>query len=280
MLAPALLLVAGTLLYPLGYSFWTSVSSVNLTDLSFRFVGFQNYLDAEQEPLFRTAVINTFTFAAITIVGTVGVGLATALVLNEPFRGRTLLRMVMIIPWSVSQVVVAVAWGWVYDGTYGLLNAILKDIGLIQAYRGWLADAHLALYLVAVAYIWSAVPFATIMYLAALQGIPQDLYRAARVDGAGALRRFRYITLPALRYATLVVLIVASLDGLLAFTLVYTLTGGGPGTATTVLSWLAYQTTFQQLRLGEGAAMFYMLLFVMVGFAAVYIRLLHRPQRG
>jgi len=278
MAGPALCVVAATLLFPLLYSFWTSLASVDPASLAFKFIGLANYGSAIHDPLFLTALTNTLEFAGLTIVGTVVAGLGIALVLNQPFAGRGLLRAVVVLPWAMSQVVVAVVWGWIFDGTYGVLNAILKDLGIIHSYIGWLSNPHITLYLVALAFVWSSAPFAVVIYLAALAGISPELYNAAKVDGAGAWRRFRYVTLPGLRYATLMVLIVASLEGLLAFSLIYTMTGGGPGTSTTVLSWLAYQITFVRLQLGEGAAMFYSLVFMMVGLAFVYIRWLYRPE--
>jgi ABC-type sugar transport system permease subunit len=277
MLLPAAVIVAGTLLYPLAFSFWTSVNEVSPVDLSMRFVGLKNYVETTQLAFFSTALTNTLYFAVVTIVGTVVLGLAIALVLNEPFLGRGVLRTLVIVPWALSQVVVGIIWGWIYNGTFGVLNAVLKGVGLIPAYEGWLSDPSRAMNLVALTFIWSTVPFAVVMYLASLQTIPEDLYKAARVDGASVIQRFFHITLPALRYTTLVILIVASLDGLLAFTLIWVMTGGGPGTSTTVLSWLGYQTTFVSLNLGTGAAVFYLLVFMLLAVTAAYVRVLHRP---
>jgi multiple sugar transport system permease protein len=278
MVAPALILVAGVLLFPLAFSLWTSLNDVSTVNLSMRFTGLANYSGAVHAPFFRTSVEHTLVFAAITILGTTVMGLAIALVLNERFAGRGILRALMILPWALSQVVVGIIWSWIYNGTFGVLNAMLQGAGLIHEYRGWLSDPSLALTLVAVAFIWSSVPFAVVMYLGTLQTIPADLYKAAHVDGARTLQRFLYITLPALRYTTLVILLVASLDGLLAFSLIYIMTGGGPGIATTVLAWMGYQTTFVDLNLGQGAAIFYLLVVFMVGVAFWYVRVLHRPQ--
>lgn len=275
MLLPAVLVVAGALAFPLGFSFWTTLNSVG-PNLSMSFKGISNYVDAVHNPFFLTSLGNTLYFAALTVTATVVVGLGMALLLNERFVGRGVLRAIIIIPWAVSQVVVAIIWGWIFNGSFGLLNALLKSLGLIGSYRGWLSDPALTMNLVALAFVWSAVPFSVVIFLASLQSIPIDLYKAAAVDGADAWRRFRHIVLPSLRYAILVVLIVASLDGLLAFTLIKVLTGGGPGTSTTVLSWLGYQLSFLQLDFGQGAAVFYILVVIMATAAAVYIRVLQR----
>lgn len=277
MVAPAVLVVAGVLLFPLAFSLWTSLNDVSTVNLSMKFVGLRNYSDAVHTPFFVNSLTNTLFFATITIVGTTILGLAFALVLNERFIGRALLRALIILPWALSQVVVGIIWSWIYNGTFGVLNAMLQGVGLIHDYQGWLSNPSLALTFVAVAFVWSSVPFAVVMYLGTLQTISADLYKAARVDGAHTVQRFRYITLPALRYTTLVILLVASLDGLLAFSLIYIMTGGGPGVASTVLAWLGYETTFANLNLGMGAAIFYMLVVFMIGVAFWYVRVLHRP---
>ena len=279
MLAPALLVVGGVLLFPLAYSLWTSLNKVSTADLSMQFAGLDNYRRMFANPLFVTSLLNTLYFAVLTIVGTVGLGLLIALVLNERFVGRRALRTVVIIPWAISQVLVGIVWSWMFNGSFGVVNAGLQGAGVIDSYHGWLSDPSVSMLVVAIAYIWSSVPFAVLMYLTALQRIPAELYKAARIDGADALRSFRYVTMPALRYTTLVVLVVASLEGLLAFSLIYVMTGGGPGTTTSVLAWLGYQTTFVSLDLGVGAAIFYFLVVVLMVVTGAYIRLLRAPGR-
>jgi multiple sugar transport system permease protein len=278
MLAPALILVGAVLIFPLAYSLYTSLNDVSNRDLSLRFVGLSNYREMFRDPLFLTALGNTLYFAAMTIVATVLLGLAVALVLNERFRGRHILRTIIVVPWALSQVVVGVIWGWIFNGSFGIFNGVLTGLHLINANRGWLSEPHWAMPLVAMAFVWSVVPFAAIMYLAALQAVPADLYKAARVDGADTLRSFWHVTVPHLRYTTLIVLLVASVDGLLAFSLLFVMTGGGPGTTTTVLSWLGYQTTFVKLDLGTGAATFYLLVAILMVLAGVYIRVLQGPR--
>jgi ABC-type sugar transport system permease subunit len=280
LLAPSMILVGAVLLFPLGYSLYTSFNHVSNRDLSLRFAGLSNYREMLRDPLFMTALGNTLYFAIITIVGTVVLGLLIALVLNERFRGRRFLRTVIIVPWALSQVVVGIVWAWIFNGSFGVFNGALMKLHLIDQNRGWLSEPNWAMPLVAIAFVWSVVPFAAIMYLAALQAIPADLYKAARVDGANAMRSFWHVTFPQLRYTTLVVLLVASVDGLLAFSLLFVMTGGGPGTTTTVLSWLGYQTTFVKLDLGTGAAIFYLLVAILMVLAGIYIRILQSPKKG
>ncbi len=279
MLAPSMILVGAVLLFPLGYSLYTSLNHVSNRDLSMHFAGLSNYREMLRDPLFMTALGNTLYFAVITIVGTVVLGLLIALVLNERFRGRNFLRTVIIVPWALSQVVVGIIWSWIFNGSFGVFNGALTKLHIIGQNKGWLSDPNWAMPLVALAFVWSVVPFAAIMYLAALQSIPADLYKAARVDGADAWRSFWHVTFPQLRYTTLVVLLVASVDGLLAFSLLFVMTGGGPGTTTTVLSWLGYQTTFVKLDLGTGAAIFYLLVAMLLVLSGIYIRLLQNPRK-
>lgn len=225
--------------------------------------------------LFGVAVKNTLHFALILVIGTVLIGMGVALVLNERFHGRSFVRTIVIIPWAISPIVVGIVWGWIYNGTYGALNALLAELGLITDYVGWLASGSRALNLVALAYVWREVPFAALLFLAALQTIPVDLYQAARVDGAGSFSRFWFVTLPWLRPTLLVVLVVVTLEGFFAFSIIYVMTGGGPGTATSVLAWLGYIISFLFFDLGRGAAVFYFLTIILLALAFVYVRFIY-----
>lgn len=280
LLAPSLIIVGGVLLFPLLFSLWTSFSTVSTSNLSTTFNGIHNYKSAATSAGFTTALLNTLYFAALAIAGSVVIGFLMALVLSQNFRGVRILRTVIIIPWALSQVVVGILWSWIFNANFGVWNAVLERLGLIAHPRGWLSDPTLAMPLVALAFVWSTVPFAALMYLSGLQAVPKDLGKAARVDGASGLRVFRYVTLPALRYPTLIVLMVASLDGFLAFALIYAMTSGGPGDATSVLSWIGYQVTFVNLDLGQGAAIFYYLVALMLIVAGIYIRALGKPRKA
>src|SRR5581483_2484973 len=195
------------------------------------------------------------------------------------FVGRGVMRSVILIPWSMSGVVVGYLWGWIFSGQYGPLNAVLVQTGITSEYLTWLANPDIALYVVALVYIWNQAPLAALLFLAALQAVPKNLYAAAKVDGAGALGRFRHVTLPWLRSMALLVIILATINAVLAFDLFFLLTGGGPGSSTTVLSWLGYAYAFNFFKFGEGAATLYVLSILCLILAYVYMRLL-QGDRG
>ena len=172
--------------------------------------------------------------------------------------------------------VAGITWGWIYNGTFGALNGALFQLGIIDEYQSWFTAGLSSFNFIALAFIWSVSPYAALLFLAGLQAIPDEMYQAAKVDGANVWNRFWDITLPWLRSSLLVVLVIATLDGFLAFTMIYVLTSGGPGNATTVLAWWGYQTTFTYNDFGKGAAILYMLSAMLMALSAVYIRYLHR----
>ncbi len=272
LLALPVLTVAAVFLYPVLYSFWLSLHRVDLYRQTSVFVGLSNYVEALSDPVLAIVVRNTAHFAGFTIVGTVVFGLVVALLLNEPFVGRGLARTILMLPWSLSQVVLALLFGWIYNGSFGALNGLLYSLGLIDSYIGWLSTGARAMNLLVVAFLWHVVPLSALLFLSALQTVPEDLYKAAKVDGANVWRRFWYVTLPWLRPTIAVVLVLSTLNGLLAFTLIYVLTAGGPGQATTVMAYWGYDVGFQSLNLGTGAAIFYLLTLIASVFALIYAR--------
>jgi ABC-type sugar transport system permease subunit len=260
MAAPALAVTLALIAYPLGYSLWVSLHEVTFGSTGgWRWVGLQNFVDVVNDPLFWPSMRRTLLVAAGITVLTPAIGLVFALALNRDFRGRTVLRGILILPWSLSQVLVALMVGWIFDSTFGPLNGALKSLGLIDQYVTFFASGSTVLMVIVLAMVWSIVPYATLLFLAALQTVPEDLNKAACVDGAGALRRFVLVTLPALRETLLVVVILASLTGFLVFAPIYILTGGGPGTDTTLMSWWGYSAGFRDLDLGKSAAIFYVM---------------------
>lgn len=277
---PTLLVVFAVLLFPLGSSLVVTFFRVDPFTQRSTFVGLENYQAVFVDPLFGLSVRNTLYFAALSIIGITGVGLLTALVLNEPSRLQGLARTALILPWSLSQTVAGITWGWIYNGTYGALNGALYQLSLIDDYQNWFLGGLSAFNFIAIAFVWSISPYATLLFLASLQSIPDELYQAAKVDGANVWARFRYITMPWLRTSLLVVLVIATLDGFLAFTMIYVLTGGGPGNATTVLAWWGYATTFTFNDLGKGAAILYLLSAMVLALSAIYIRYLHHSPTG
>jgi multiple sugar transport system permease protein len=270
---PALLVVFLIIGLPLVYSLVLSLHRVNILTKRWIFVGLQNYLEILPQADFIAALERTTYFAAVTVIVGLMLGMAIALILNMNFPGRGLLRSIVLIPWAMAPVAVGVLWGWIFDGSYGALNGLLLDLGLIDKPIHWLGDGTMAFNLVALVYVWNQAPLAALLILAGLQSLPENLHKAGRIDGAGAVRRFFSITLPWLRPMLLLILILTTINSIMAFDLFWTMTKGGPGSATTVFSWMGYSYAFQFLRFAEGAAILYVLTFLCLLLAWAYLKL-------
>lgn len=276
--SPALVVTLVLLAYPLLYSLWVSLHQVTLGSDKWKFVGLDNYSSILRDPLFWPSLQRTLGFAGIVTVFTTVVGLGVALLLTGDFRGRAMFRGLIILPWALSQTMLALTFGWIFNSTFGPLNGLLVDLGLIRDYVAWFATGQSVLSIIATGMVWSLVPFATLLFLGALQTVPEELERAARVDGAGPVRRFLLIKLPWIRETVLIVVIIAALNGFLAFSPIYILTGGGPGTQTYLLSWWGYQVGFTELDFGRSATIFYMLTLLIAALSVVTVAALGRRQ--
>jgi multiple sugar transport system permease protein len=275
--APALLAIVLLVGYPILYSLWLSLHRYNLKrPRLFQFISFENYAAILRSPEFWAAFQVTLIFTALAVGLVVGFGILIALLLNEPFPGRGLVRTVALVPWAIPPVVNGLMWQWIYDAKVGALNGLLVSLGVLSTYRGWLSDPMGALLALVTAHVWNALPLAVILLLAALQTIPGELYDAGRVDGSGAWQLFTHVTLPWLAQPLLVVLILQTMLAIRVFDIVYVLTAGGPGTATTTLVWQTYLTTFDSLDFGLGNAYAYTVSLITLGLALVYFRILYR----
>lgn len=278
---PALLVVLVVFGIPLGYSLGLSMHRINMLTQQWTFVWFDNYLDILPHEEFLSALGRTAYFTGITVVGGLVVGMAMALALNCRFPGRNFLRSAMLVPWAMAPVAVGILWGWMFNGEYGTLNALLFDLGIIDSPVHWLADGDTAFNLVALVHIWNQAPLAALLILAGLQSLPDNLHRAARMDGAGPIARFVKITLPWLRPMLLLIMILTSINSIMAFDLFWIMTKGGPGSATTVFSWMGYAYAFQFSKYGEGAAILFVLTIICLLLAWVYLRLFFpKPRRS
>ncbi len=284
---PTLAVVTLVVAFPLVYSFWMSLSEVNLLRTTapaievlgvriplFRFVGLQNYANALHDALYWGSVGRSGYFVAAFVVETTLVGLAMALVLHERFHGRTLMRSLLLIPWSLSRVVVGLLWVGLLDFEFGALNAALTRVGLIDGYIAFFKDGFTALNVLVSVYMWNQAPFATLLFLAGMQSIPPELHLAAEVDGAGYWQRFRHVTLPAIKPLLFLVLVLSTVNGFLMLDLIYVLTMGGPGYDTTTISWLGFRTAFTFFKFGPGAAILYTLTAFCLVLTFVYRRLM------
>src|ERR1700722_16479763 len=225
--APNLAAVAVFMLFPLGFSLYMSFQSGGLFPPG-KFVGLANFHNLfTADPLFVIALRNTLVYIAGTIVPTVLISLAVAGMLNRKIKGISFFRTIAFLPLAISAVVMAVVWQFVFNTDNGLLNMLLGWIGIGPV--PWLVDPKWAMVSLCVVSVWKSVPFATVILLAAMQGVPDPLYEAARLDGAGELRRFISITVPLIRGALSFVVVISIINAFQAFDLVYVLTGGHAG---------------------------------------------------
>jgi len=277
-LLPAMAIILAILAYPMAASLWLSLHHVALAGglLPQDFVGFANYRELFASDTFRLAVANSAFFSVCEVVAVVGLGLGVALLLNHPIGRSGLFRVLLIVPWAIAPVANAVLWKWILNANYGILNAILVQVGLIDEYVTWLGTPARALYMLLIVDIWKSIPFIALLLLAGLQKIPVMLYRAARLDGANAWQQFRFVTLPSLRTTLAIAVILQTLWSFKLFDLIYVLTRGGPADGTLLLNYLAYRETFNFLHIGNGAAVANVVFFASLVLAIIYIRLL-RP---
>lgn len=271
LISPALLLSGAFFFLPMTLSLLWSFTRYNGLD-AFSWVGWANYADLLQDPEFLQASRNTAVFGVVTMLIGPGLGLATAVMLNRRLPARAFFRAVFFVPVTASLVVVSTMWKMLLN-EQGLLNRVLHLVGV--APHDWLADPATALYAVCAASIWQGFGFETVVFLAALQSLPRDLYDAASIDGAGPARRFWHVTLPGLRPTLVFVFVVGIIGAFQAFDQVFVMTQGGPvGSTTTVVYYLVQR--FQALDLGHASAAAYLLVLVLALLSAVQLRLARR----
>jgi multiple sugar transport system permease protein len=287
LVAPAVLTIAAVVALPLVYSLWLSFTDVNLLRTDgpaveafgirlplYRWVGLKNYLQVFSDALYWDSLWRTLYFVGAFVIEATLVGLGMALVLNERFPGRPLIRSLLLVPWSLSRIVVGLLWIGILDFEFGAFNGYMQRLGLLSGSIAFFKDGFSALNVLVSVYMWNQAPFATLLFLAGMQSISEDLYAAAEVDGAGYWQRFRYVTLPALRPILFLVLVLATVNGFLMLDLIYILTMGGPGRETTTISWLGFQTTFAFFKFGPGTAILYTLTALCLLLTFLYHRLI------
>jgi multiple sugar transport system permease protein len=274
---PALVTIGLLIAYPIAYSFWLSLQKYNLKrpDLR-RFIWFDNYRQLLTDGTFLNSVKVSVIFSFCSVVLIVVISVALALLLNESFVGRGVMRSLILLPWAIPGVVNGLMWKWVFNARVGVLNGFLYDIGLIDRYHAWLIDPRTALAFAIFANVWNIVPFSVIILLAGLSTIPSELYDAAKVDRAGVVQRFRNVTLPWLLHPLLIVLILQTMNSFRTFDTVYILTGGGPGEATNVIALQTVRTVLDFTDFGKGNAYAYVITLITLVTAILYVSLLYR----
>lgn len=278
--APNLAAVAVFLLFPLAFSLYLSFHSWDLFG-PMRFAGLGNYRQLLRDPLFYIALRNTAVFTVLALVPTVVISLAVAAALNRKVRGIGIFRVLAFLPLVASTVAMAVVWRFLFITDDGPVNLLLGWVGLGPV--PWLSDPNWALLALTVVTVWKSVPFATVVLLAAMQGVPENLYEAARIDGADAWRRFHSITVPLIRGALSFVFVITIINSVQAFDQAYALTdgNGGPETGTYVLGIMLFQNAFRFYEIGYAAALAWVVFALLLVLTLIQLRLARRePEQS
>lgn len=253
LVAPVILLRLATSVYPFAATIYLSLFNDNPSTQTFSFVGLGNYVAMAGDASIRGALSFTlfFTVASVSIQLVCGLGIAE--LLNRPFPFQGIARAVTLLPWAMPLIVVGTAAVWIFNPSYGLIDDLIWRVS--GARPLWLVDPTSARFAVTLTDVWKSTPFLAVIFIGGLQGIPHDLYEAARVDGADGLRSFWYVTLPLLKPLIITMVIFVAIYRILTFDIVYALTEGGPGTATSLMSYIVYVQAFQVLNFGYAAAL-------------------------
>ncbi len=271
--APMIIYIVVVMLFPLVWGFSLSFTDKSIGGVA-EFIGLDNYKFLLTDPQFGKSFGVTIAYTIISVFFKMLFGLFMALVLNNQFKGRNLARAALIIPWTLPNVVAVLNWRWIFSDIGGVANYLLKTVGLIEKDLVWLGDAKLAFLAILIVNIWRGIPFFGIQILSKLQTIPNDLYEAAAIDGAGMIRRFFHVTLPEIADVILLSCLMSSIWTINEFESVWLLTGGGPSGATEIIGVYSYKTAMTSLLIGRGVSVSILaapLLIILISFAGRYM---------
>lgn len=276
LLTPTLILMAGFIVFPVLYAGWLSLNQSDPFRQVTSFVGLANFQRLLQGDEFWQSLRVGLVFTVATVVLQVVVGMALALLLHQPFRGRGVARALTLFPFIVPTIVSVLIWRWLLNDSYGIVNFLLKALGLIQVPIIWFGTPGMAMVSVVLVNVWQFFPFVVVTLLARLTTIPEEQYEAARIDGASARQQFWFITLPHLKTILAVVILLRGIWMFQKFEVIYLLTRGGPLRATQHLPILAYHELFVNFRMGQAAAVAVLGFLILAAASAVYLKI-HRP---
>ncbi len=279
LLLPALILLSLVFAYPILRAFWLSLFTQNLgTQLKIVFSGLDNYGRMINDGRFWQSLWNTTVFTAASVLLELILGMGVALVLNQSFRGRGIVRTISLLPWALPTALMGLAWAWIFNDQYGVVNDILLKLGVIKTGISWLGDPTLAMMAVILADVWKTTPFIALLLLAGLQSIPGDLYEAHSIDGANAWQSFWKITVPLLLPQIVIALLFRFAQAFGIFDLIQVMTGGGPAGGTEMVSIYIYGTVMRYLDFGYGAALVVVTFLLLVAAVAIASYLLSRAR--
>lgn len=274
LIAPALLVILGTTIYPLIYSLVISLRSWNLSKslTPGAFVGLDNYIRAFRDPYFINSVVVTTKFTIISVAMSIVLGLAIALFLNRPGRFAGWMKTLLIFPYAIAPALKGYTWRFMLDGSFGILDALIDSLFPHLAEVIWLADPNWALFWLAFTEVWGWAPYIALVFIGALGTMSTEMVDAAKVDGASAMKLLWYIILPTLKPTLIVITLFKTIYSLKMFDQVVTMTGGGPGRATETINFIVYRTAFRNFDMGYASAMAYILVIIQLIFAVFYVK--------
>ncbi len=277
LISPVALFLAALVAYPFLSAIYLSLTEKTV-GYPAHFVGLRNYATLLESGRFRAVAWNSLVFTAGSIAVKLVIGMGMALALNNVVRGNQFIRGILLLPWVIPTVVIALTWKWLMDLFRGLINVSLIDTGVVTSGVHWLGDPTLAMTSVIIANIWRGFPFFGVSFLAAMQTVPQELYAAAEVDGAGAWEKFRHITLPGIKGVVAIVTLLSTIVTLNDFSIVFIMTRGGPGAATHVFATYSYELGIQSQRWGLAMAASLASLPLVALLIVGVVRYLHREE--
>jgi multiple sugar transport system permease protein len=280
LLAPLLAVMTAVIGWPFLHTIEVSFTDARLLGGGAgNWVGLANYARVLTSAQFHAALLTTVQFVLITVTAEFVLGVLAALLLDQPFAGRALLRALMIMPWALPTVVNATMWRLIYNPDFGAFNATLMQSGLLESYRSWLGEPGTALYAVCLADVWKNFPLVALISLAALQAVPRELKAAAIIDGAGPWPRFRVVILPYLAGPLSVAIVLRMIEAFKVFDIIWVMTRGGPASSTKTVSILVYQEAFSFQRAGSGASVALIMVLISAVMIAVYLSILRRQAQ-
>lgn len=282
MLMPMMAIVLAVTGYPFVRTVWLSFNQRPLVGLHAisRWVGLRNYSDALTDPDFGAAFWRTLYFTVVSVGFEVLLGVLVALLLNQQFYGRAAARALLVLPIAMPTIVSSMMWRMIYNPEFGSLNALLTQLHIIDGYRSWLGEPGLAMNMIIIAEVWKNYPLIAVVVLAALQIVPRELYEAAIIDGAGALRRFWTVTFPVLLPSLSVVIVLRTIEAFKVFDIIYIMTRGGPADSTKTASFFVYNESFSYMKAGSGASYAMIVVTISLVLIALYLTAVRQQARA
>jgi N,N'-diacetylchitobiose transport system permease protein len=282
LLVPALVTIFALVLYPLAQTFWLSLHEAGipwLRDGTKEFVALENYTEIFTDDLYRRVFLTTAFFGSACVIGTMVVGLLVALLLNQRFKGRTVVAVIALLPWAVPAVAAGTVWEWLFDARAGLVNHLLSYLpGVDMIGFAWFNARWSALLAIGIVVVWQSYPFVAVSLLAGFQAIQPEILEAAKVDGANAWQRLRLVTLPILWPLVMVLVIISTIWDFKIFDQVFVMTGGGPARSTEVIAITTVAEGFGRRDFGLGAALAVTLFLVLAAITLVYVRMIREEE--